>query len=211
MQGDATQAMRWLRRIGLLALLIGLTACGHSHSHSGKRYWGKDRDQWQQPEQVIAALNIKAGMTVADLGSGTGYFTHRLAGAVGAGGRVYAVDIDRDLLAEVGLLAKKKKQSHVALVLAKENDPALPEPVDIIFSSNVYHHLKNRAAYFANAKQYLKPGGRVVILDFREDAFRHFTPRATLLAEFAEAGYSVQQTFDFLPKQNFVVFVPQDQ
>ncbi|MCF8721824.1 cyclopropane fatty-acyl-phospholipid synthase-like methyltransferase [Nitrospina gracilis Nb-211] len=201
-----TGGWRWL----ILAVLVPvLVSCGHSHSHGGKRYWSEDRDQWQKPEAVIAALHLQPGMTVADLGSGTGYFTHRLAGAVGAGGRVYAVDIDRDLLEEVGLLARKKNLNNVQLVRAAKHDPQLPEPVDMIFSSNVYHHLEDRAAYFENAKQYLKPGGRVAILDFREGAFRHFTRRATVIEEFELAGYTLVEELTFLPRQNFLIFKPQ--
>ncbi|CCQ90241.1 conserved exported hypothetical protein [Nitrospina gracilis 3/211] len=205
-RGAAAFTWRW---IGLAALLLGLVACGHSHSHGGKRYWSADRDQWQKPEAVIAALQLQPGMAVADLGSGTGYFTHRLAGAVGAGGRVYAVDVDRDLLAEVGLLARKKNLNNVQLVRAAKHDPQLPEPVDMIFSSNVYHHLEDRAAYFESVKKYLKPGGRVAILDFREGAFRHFTRRATMIEEFELAGYALVEEHTFLPRQNFLVFEPQ--
>jgi SAM-dependent methyltransferase len=78
--------------------------------------------------------------------------------------------------------------------------------VDIIFSVNAYHHLKDRAAYFRNAARYLKPEGRVAIIDFREGAFRHFTSRRVLLEEFKAAGYALDKTHGFLPRQNFLVF-----
>ena len=203
----------WMRWLGVVAVCAVLAACAHQHGadteQEGKRYWSKDRDNWQQPERVIAKLELKPGMVVADLGSGTGYFTHRLAGAVGGTGKVYAVDINQELLDEVEQLVKNKNLSNVELVLAEEYDPQLPEKVDMIFSTNVYHHLKDRADYFENAKRYLKPGGRVVILDFREGAFRHNTPRQTIVDEFTRAGYTLANEYVFLDRQNFLVFTPQ--
>lgn len=200
----------WVRGFAVAVVCALMAACVHPHGHvhEGKRYWSKDRDQWQEPERVIRSLELRPGMVVADLGSGTGYFTHRLAEAVGEGGRVYAVDINRELLNEVEQMVKAKNLANVQLVLADEYDPKLPETVDLIFSTNVYHHLKDRAAYFENAKRYLKPGGRVAILDFREGAFRHNTPRQTIVDEFTQAGYTLAREFVFLTRQNFLVFTP---
>jgi len=199
----------WMRWLGTVLVCAVLAACAHQHGHDheGKRYWSKDRDNWQKPVEVMAALDLQTGMVVADLGSGTGYFTHRLALAVGGRGKVYAVDINRELLDEVEQLVKNKNLSNVEMVLAEEYDPRLPEKVDMIFSTNVYHHLKNRTEYFERTKRYLKPGGRVVILDFREGAFRHNTPRQTIVDEFTRAGYALEKEFDFLPRQSFLVFV----
>jgi len=94
----------------------------------------------------------------------------------------------------------------VKTVLAVEHDPLIPEKVDLIFSVNAYHHLKDRAAYFRNVARYLKPGGRIAIIDFREGAFRHFTARKVLLEEFKTAGYALDKNHGFLPRQNFLVF-----
>jgi SAM-dependent methyltransferase len=100
----------------------------------------------------------------------------------------------------------QKQVKNVQTVLAGEHDPRLPEQVDLIFSVNVYHHLQDRTAYFNNAARYLKPGGRVAIIDFREGAFRHFTKRDILLAELQAAGYTLAKEHDFLPRQHFLVF-----
>ena len=187
---------------------------GHQHKHVGVqegqhlRYQDPDRYTWQYPERVIEALELKPGMKVADLGAGTGYFTFRLADAVGTSGKVYAVDIDKEMNDSVDKQAIAKQADQVTTVLAVEHDPLIPEPVDLIFSVNAYHHLKNRAAYFKNAVRYLKPGGRVAIIDFREGAFRHFTPLRTLVQEFKEAGYTLDNQHGFLPRQNFLVFKP---
>ena len=185
---------------------------GHSHKHiSAKegthlRYQEPDRYTWQFPELVIKALKLEEGMKVADLGSGTGYFTFRLAEAVGFSGKVYAVDIDAEMKASIDKQAVEKQMENVRSVLAVEHDPLIPEKVDLIFSVNAYHHLKDRTDYFRNAARYLKPGGRIVIIDFREGAFKHFTPRKVLLEEFKTAGYALDKNHGFLPRQNFLVF-----
>jgi len=175
-------------------------------------YEGVNRDDWQQPQRVIAALNIRPGDRVADLGSGGGYFTFRLAEAVGPAGRVYAVDIDRDM---VDLIAKRVKQetlSNIEPVLAKPDDPLLPKAgVNLIFTSNTYHHIDKRIAYFANLRKYLRPGGRVAIIDFDrrswfEGLFRHYTPTEFIKPEMDQAGYSLQEDLDFLDRQSFLIF-----
>ena len=175
-------------------------------------YEGVNRDDWQQPQRVITALNIRPGDRVADLGSGGGYFTFRLAEAVGPAGQVYAVDIDRDM---VDLIAKRVKQetlSNIEPVLAKPDDPLLPKAgVDLIFTSNTYHHIDKRIAYFANLRKYLRPGGRVAIIDFDrrswfEGLFRHYTPTEFIKPEMEQAGYSLQEDLDFLDRQSFLIF-----
>ena len=185
---------------------------GHSHKHIGAeegthlRYQEPDRYTWQYPERVIKALKLESGMKVADLGSGTGYFTFRLAEAVGSSGKVYAVDIDKEMNASIDKQAVAKQVENVKTIHAVEHDPLIPEKVDLIFSVNAYHHLIDRAAYFKNAARYLKPEGRIAIIDFREGAFRHFTNRTVMLQEFKAAGYALDKSNDFLPRQNFLVF-----
>ncbi len=212
-------------RVGAVLLLwaLALAGCGmfegpptHSVGHSYKqigaeegthlRYQDPDRYTWQYPERVIKALKLEAGMKVADLGSGTGYFTFRLAEAVGSSGKVYAIDIDAEMNASIDKQAVAKQIENVKTLLAVEHDPLIPEKVDLIFSVNAYHHLKDRADYFRNAARYLKPGGRVAIIDFRKGAFRHYTELKVLLEEFKAAGYALDKTHGFLPRQNFLVF-----
>lgn len=174
-------------------------------------YEGFSRDQWQQPEKVIAALGLKPGDIVADLGSGGGYFTFRLAQAVAPNGKVYAVDIDHDMVALVAERARKEAPSIVATVLAKADDPALPSAVDLVFTSNTYHHIDNRVAYFATLRKYLRPGGRVAIIDFDRRAWiegllRHYTPSEFIQREMEQAGYVLQKSYDFLDRQSFLLF-----
>jgi SAM-dependent methyltransferase len=214
---------RWLWQITALLLawcVLSLSAChGHRHAHKHKHgprqpvqdgrvlYQSPDRDEWQQPEQVLAALHLQRGQTVADLGSGTGYFTLPLARKVGvAAGTVYAVDIEPEMNKYVAEQAAEHYLYNIKAVLAEPMDPKLPESVDLIFSVNAYHHLENRANYFRNAAKYLKPGGRVAIIDFREGAFRHFTRKQVIIDDLTSAGYALVQDHDFLPRQNFLVF-----
>jgi ubiquinone/menaquinone biosynthesis C-methylase UbiE len=185
---------------------------GHTNKHidarkgTHLRYQEPDRYTWQYPERVIKALELKEEMKVADLGSGTGYFTFRLADAVGSSGMVYAIDIDLEMNDIVDKQAVAKQIDNVRTILAVAHDPLIPEKVDLIFSVNAYHHMKVRANYFRNAARYLKPGGRVAIIEFREGAFRHFTKLETILEEFKAAGYALDKTNGFLPKQNFLIF-----
>jgi ubiquinone/menaquinone biosynthesis C-methylase UbiE len=185
---------------------------GHKHKHVGAeegthlRYQEPDRYTWQLPERVIKALKLESDMKVVDLGSGTGYFTFRLAEAVGSSGKVYAVDIDEEMNASINKQAVAKQMDNVKTILAMAHDPLIPEKVDLIFSVNAYHHLKDRASYFKNAARYLKPGGRIAIIDFRKGAFRHYTELRVMLEEFKAAGYALDKTHGFLPRQNFLVF-----
>ena len=191
-------------------LLAGLLAAGCARLKQCA-YEGFSRDQWQQPDKVIAALSLKPGDTVADLGSGGGYFTFRLAQAVAPNGKVYAVDIDRDMIALVGERARKEAPSIVETVIAKPNDPALPGAVDLVFTSNAYHHLDDRVAYFTNLRKYLRPDGRVAIIDFDRRAWiegllRHYTPSEFIQREMEQAGYVLQKNNDFLDRQSFLIF-----
>jgi arsenite methyltransferase len=176
-------------------------------------YEGWGRDKWQQPNKVIEALDLRPGNRVADLGSGGGYFTFRLAQDVGPKGHVYAVDVDQGLLDYIAGRARDEDLNNVSIVLAKYDDPVLPEKVDLIFTSNTYHHLEDRVAYFRNAQKYLRPGGRVAIVELAgkgwfDSWFGHWTSSETIRAEMEAAGYRTQQEFTFLPKQFFLVFTP---
>jgi ubiquinone/menaquinone biosynthesis C-methylase UbiE len=178
-----------------------------------RAYEGSSRDEWQQPERVIEALGLRAGDRVADLGSGSGYFTLRLAKAVGPEGRVYAVDVDeemneflRERVAQAGL-------ANVDVILGRFEDPLLPDAgVDLVLIVDTYHHLEDRPAYFRNLRRDLAPEGRVAVIDFdgRKGWFvrllRHVTPRDVLLREMGEAGYQVAAEFDFIDRQSFVIF-----
>ena len=176
-------------------------------------YDGFGRDRWQQPDRVIAALGLEPGNVVADLGSGTGYFTFRFARAVGPSGRVFAVDTDTQLL---GAISSQARESglNVHTVVADETGGSgleLPSPVDVIFLSNVFHHLPAQAPYFAAARSKLTPGGRVAILESRPDGFfarlfGHSTDPAVIRRQMGEAGYELAAKHDFVDRRSFQIF-----
>jgi arsenite methyltransferase len=175
-------------------------------------YQGLNRDQWQQPQKVIDSLQIRAGSVVADLGAGGGYFTFRLADAVGPAGKVFAVDVDPEMTELIEARARNDARKNVETILAKPADPMLPTTgVDLVFTSNTYHHIDNRIAYFANLRKYLRPGARVAVIDFDrrawlEDLLRHYTPSEFIKRDLEQAGYALENEFDFLDRQSFLVF-----
>lgn len=199
-----------LKRLGFfLAALLLFTGCARLKQWA---YEGVNRDQWQMPEKVLAALHIKPGQVIADLGAGSGYFTFKLAKAVGAEGKVYAVDIDPDMIGLIAGRSKEEAAANVETILAKPDDPMLPkDSVDLIFTANTYHHIENRIAYFANVRKYLRPGGRVAIIDFDRRAWlegllRHYTPSEFIKREMEQAGYALQAEPGFLDRQSFLIF-----
>lgn len=200
-----------IRRTSYYIFLAGLlfTGCAGLKQCA---YRGVNRDQWQQPEKVIAALQIRPGDHIADLGAGGGYFTFKLANAVGPTGKVYAVDIDREMTDLIAEQARKDSVQNVVTIVAKADDPMLPESgVDLVFTSNTYHHLGNRVAYFANLRKYLRPGGKIAIIDFDRRAWiegllRHYTPSEFIKREMEQAGYMLQQELHFLDRQSFMIF-----
>ena len=191
----------------LIALLIA--SCARLKQFA---YEGFNRDSWQQPEKVIATLNLHPGEVVADLGSGGGYFTFKLARAVAPSGKVYAVDVDKDMIELVAKRLKEESGNNVETILATATDLLLPQTgVDLIFTVNTYHHIADRLAYFANARKYLRPGGRIAIIDldrraWLEGLLGHYTPSETIKREMEQAGYALQQQLDFLDRQSFLIF-----
>lgn len=191
----------------LIALLIA--SCARLKQFA---YEGFNRDSWQQPDKVIAALNLHPGEVVADLGSGGGYFTFKLARAVAPSGKVYAVDVDKDMIELIAKRLKEESGNNVETILATATDPLLPQTgVDLIFTVNTYHHIANRLAYFANVRKYLRPGGRIAIIDldrraWLEGLLGHYTPSETIKREMEQAGYTLQQQLDFLDRQSFLIF-----
>jgi cyclopropane fatty-acyl-phospholipid synthase-like methyltransferase len=167
------------------------------------------RDTWQMPSRVIESLALKPGMKVADIGAGTGYFSMRLAKTPGVS--VFAVDIEPKMIDYLKKRAASEHATNVTAVLAGANSPNLPEPVDVILVVDTYHHLPDRPAYFRDLRQGLRPGGRIAIVDFRKDApegppahFR-FTPQQ-IQDEMTQAGYQLDASHDFLPRQHFLIF-----
>lgn len=174
------------------------------------------RASWQLPDRVIDALELEQGDVVADIGAGEGYFTFRLADAVGPKGKVYAVDVTEAIVEELRREVESRGYENIEVVLAPTDDAALSESsIDLALVCNVYHHIDDQVTYFDGLRRYLAPGGRVAILEIPDRApirwlspAGHATPIERLKEEMRTAHYDVTTSFDFLPVQNFVVFEP---
>jgi cyclopropane fatty-acyl-phospholipid synthase-like methyltransferase len=189
----------------------------HQHTFRDAEKWAHvfddpERDRWQKPHEVIQALGLQADARIADLGAGTGYFAARLANMLPQG-RVYAVDIEPDMVRYLEARAKREGLRNVVALKGEPDDPRLPEKVDLILVVDVYHHIEARADYFRRLRAMLRPGGRVAIIDFKLDSPQG-PPRAARIApqavkaEMKAAGYAAAAEHDFLPYQYFLVFAP---
>lgn len=203
------QTASHLRRVTALVALIAVSPLG------GCLHAGAMRDSWQMPDEVIASLQIQPGTRIADLGSGNGYFTFRLAEATGSHGVVYAIDVDEEALADLDATSQTRGVSHVETVVAGEDDSGLtPASVDLIFLCNAYHHLSDRTSYFADLKQALRRDGRIAIIELDDAPWfipfmsSHQTQAETIDAEMTAAGFMRHTTYEFLEYQNFQIYSP---
>ncbi|MCC6368175.1 MAG: class I SAM-dependent methyltransferase [Bryobacterales bacterium] len=194
----------------LIALFAPQTPHQHHPPRDAKEYAkileDPARDAWQKPHEVITALKIRPDEVMADIGSGSGYFTRRFAHHAKT---VYAVDIDAGLLGMI----EKQKIPNIKPVHATPDDPKLPMgAVDTIFICDVLHHIENRPAYYQKLAAALKPGGRIVNIDFYKRPLPVGPPESMKLSEeqvmgeFKAAGFRKTESFDFLPNQYFLVF-----
>lgn len=193
----------------------GKTHADHMEKHfdaeeSAGRFDDPARDAWQLPDRVIAALNLKRGQTVADIGAGTGYFTVRLAKSK-ALPKVYASDVEPSMVTYIRERAAKEGLDNIIVVEASPDGPNLPEPVDLILIVNTYHHIGDRETYFRKLATSLRPGAQVAIIDFKPDSpvgppkeFRF--PPAQFQSEMGKAGYKLTARHHFLPRQEFFMF-----
>jgi ubiquinone/menaquinone biosynthesis C-methylase UbiE len=197
--------------------LLGVALCLGCGGVKRCLYEGFGRDDWQRPDEVVALLDIREGSRVADLGAGGGYFTFRLADAVGQAGRVYAVDVDESMLTYLRERAAREGRDNVEVVLGTPDDPQLPDgEIDLVFTSNTYHHIQNRVDYFESVLGDLAPNGRVAIVEFDESGswfsrtFGHHTVKASISDEMERAGYRLARDHDILDRQSFLIFAPKD-
>jgi ubiquinone/menaquinone biosynthesis C-methylase UbiE len=173
------------------------------------------RDAYQKPDEVLRALALRPGEAVADIGSGSGYFALRLAAAVGPTGRVYAVDVDPGMVRHLNERVRDAGVDNVRSVLAAPDDPLLGDAsVDRFFVCDTWHHIEDQAKYLALMKKMLRPGGEVVMIDFKKEKTPMGPPlemriaRDTLVQQMQAAGFRLATEHTFLPYQYFLVFRP---
>lgn len=164
-------------------------------------------------EEVVAALKLQPGQTVADIGAGSGLLEGPLAKAVGPRGRVYAVEIDAGFFPEIRKRAAAAQVTNVETVLGKFTDPALPvKSIDVAVFHDVIHHVENRPAYIKALAGYLAPSGRIVVVDYeggkgphREQPELEVT-REQLTGWMRDAGFAQVEDVKLFPEKYFLAF-----
>lgn len=173
------------------------------------------REVYVHRDDVVAALAIDPGDHVADVGAGTGAYLEVLANAVGPDGKLYAVDVAPKLVEHLRQRARKLDLAQVEAVLATQTGVNLPKSsVDLVFTSDTYHHFEDPAATNASVHAALKPGGRYVILDFervagesRDWILEHVRAgKAVVIEEIAKAGFTLKEELEIEGlKENYLL------
>ena len=170
------------------------------------------RAEWQKPDEVLRVLAPRRGQVVCDIGAGPGYFTFPVARAVGDAGHVYAVDVEPRILEALRKRLRKSRLRNVTPVLALEDDPLVPTAsCDLILVVDTYHHFPDGPAYLRRLARSLRPGGRLVNIDFHKRELpvgpppEHKLTREEFLAQADAAGLALVEEHTFLPYQYFLV------
>jgi arsenite methyltransferase len=173
------------------------------------------RDAYQKPHEVIMALGLRKGEIVADIGAGSGYFALRLAQHVGDKGRVYAVDINPDMIVYLNRHIRDMQVKNVVTVLAVPDDPLLMNTsIDRFFICDTWHHVQSQEQYLALMKKMLKPGGQIIMIDFHKKELPVGAPmemriaREDLVRQMESNGFKLAKEHTFLPYQYFLIFTP---
>jgi len=172
-----------------------------------------ERAAEEKTEELVNALEIPEGATVADIGAGTGYFTWRLARQVGPGGQVIAVDLQRSMLDRTAETVKQHGLANVQFVRSTEKDPKLaPRSIDVVFIAHSYHEFADPETMMEGVRRSLKPGGRLVIVEYAKE--KRLAPASTLhkmsfdeiRSEIEPMGFDLDRMLDFLPTQHGLIF-----
>jgi ubiquinone/menaquinone biosynthesis C-methylase UbiE len=173
------------------------------------------REVFEQRQRIIDALGIQSGMVVADVGAGTGAFSLPLARKVGAGGTVIAQDVAPEFIRGIEARARTEGLAQLRTVLGGERDARLPAGgVDLVFTSDTYHHFEYPQAMLASLHAALKSGGRLVVIDYERIPGRSSpwilghvrAGRETVIAEIEAAGFGLLRSHDFMRENYFLEF-----
>ncbi|HEV8544316.1 MAG TPA: class I SAM-dependent methyltransferase [Verrucomicrobiae bacterium] len=185
----------------------------HVMGHEGSDWLERpERVEEEKPDKLIELLGLKPGQAVADIGAGTGYISSRLAKKVSPGGKVYAVDIQQEMLDQLAVKMKASGITNVLPILGAIADPKLPpNSIDLVVMVDVYHEFSEPYDMMQNIVRALKPGGRVAFVEYRaEDPAVpikrvHKMSEAQVKKEAAAAGLPWEKTIEDLPRQHVII------
>ena len=207
------------------SLVAQVVATDGVHPISGRRFasvmgWQgaewlerSERGSEEEPDKALDALGSLSGLTVADVGAGSGYFTVRLAVRVGAKGRVYANDLQPEMLKMLGARLTRESVRNVSLVQGTSDNPRLPaSSIDLVLMVDVYHEFSEPQKMLRGIRSALKPGGRLVLLEYRKEdpevpiRFEHKMSIAEARMELEAEGFTLARVDDRLPRQHILIF-----
>jgi ubiquinone/menaquinone biosynthesis C-methylase UbiE len=214
---------------GALALLVADAAPAQSrpgvHPISGRRFAGvmgyqgadwldrSERIEEEQPDRALDVIKLESGSTVADVGAGSGYISVKMARRVGPAGKVYANDIQPEMLALLQERLAKMKITNVEPVLGTTDDPKLPAgAIDLILMVDVYHEFQQPQAMLRRMREALKPNGRLVLLEYRKEdpsipiLYEHKMSVAEAKLEVEAEGFKLANVSEVLPRQHILIF-----
>jgi SAM-dependent methyltransferase len=223
-----------MKKLTISSLLVLATAIVASqtavtpgiHPVSGRRFanvmgWQgvdwlerSDRDEGEEPDKALDALGPLAGLTVADVGAGSGYFTVRLAARAGPKGRVYANDLQPEMLKILGARLAREKVANVTLVQGAVDHPRLPpQSLDLVLMVDVYHEFSEPQKMLRAIRAALKPAGRLVLLEYRKEdpdvpiRFEHKMSVKEATVELEAEGFRLSKVDGRLPRQHILIFL----
>lgn len=172
-----------------------------------------ERESEESPTRLVDALELKGGEVVADLGAGSGYLTFRMAPKVGEKGKILAVEIQAEMIAELRKKIEKDKIANVEAIRCTESDPKLPEAgVDLVLMVDVYHELAFPYEVMLAVRKSLKPRGRVVLVEYRKEDPKvpikevHKMSEEQIAKEMAVVGLVHVKTVETLPRQHIAIY-----
>lgn len=177
-----------------------------------ERFEGEQREVVEFRPQIVAALQLRPGMVVADVGAGTGLYFEALAHEVGPGGKVYATDIVPVFLERLRARTRAAGLEQVEVVAATAVDPGLPDGgVDLVFLCDVYHHIEYPHEYMRALLEALEPGGELILIDFERiegvtapGMLKHVrAPKQTVIAELGAAGFELVEEVELGMRENY--------
>jgi len=218
--------VKFMSRLALLALTFCTLLYPQStHPVTGRQFAGvmgpagadwlvrSEREQEEEPDKALGALAITNGSVVADIGAGVGYFTWRIAEIVGKSGKVYANDIQPEMIQMLKKNIKDRRLTNVEPVLGKFDDPMLPKKaIDLALLVDVYHEFSEPQKMLDRIRESLKPDGRLVLLEYRKEDPKvpirpeHKMSIAEVKAEVEPQGFRLDKVLDILPRQHILIF-----